>query len=249
MAENVCSLLLTHVRLSILQAKAQVVGTMFAGNHTTGTSLMWILLRLAQFPEVQAKVFAEIALHCKSCPPSEDEISRLQYLPAVIHESLRLAPVNVTKSRVSNSRDLVIGGYLIPRGTSIAAPVESLNLDTAAWGPDAAAFRPERFLGEARGRGSHSQAATSHSSGRCPFSFVDPGSSPAFMTFGRGARACLGRAVSVAEQKAVLATLVQRFELSLTPSQAGTQFFNVMDNLLIQPHPSPLIRVRRRDHC
>lgn len=245
---------------------------MFAGNHTTGTSLMWILLRLAQFPAVQAKVSAEIAQCCASSPPSEADVRRLQYLPAVIHESLRLAPVNVTKSRVSNARDLVVGGYVIPKGTAIAAPVESLNRDPAAWGPDADEFRPERFrkaknASEPGSLDTHS-AQASGSSGACPFSsmdraqaadcpvtgssegdpsggagFVDPGSSPSFMTFGRGARACLGRAFSIVEQKVVIATLVQRFELRLSPSQADGRFSHALDNLLIQPSPSPLLRV------
>lgn len=218
---------------------------MFAGNHTTGTSLMWILLRLAQFPEVQAKVHAEIAANCLNCPPSEAEIRRLQYLPAVIHESLRLAPVHVTKSRVSNSRDLMIGGHVIPQGTPIAAPVESLNRATSAWGPDAENFRPERLLRPVETSAPGQETGLSG----CPFSgrgFVDPGSSPAFMTFGMGARGCLGRAFSIVEQTVVISTLVQRFELRLAPIQAGRHFGSVLDDLLIQPHPSPLIRIRAR---
>jgi hypothetical protein len=67
-------------------------------------------------------------------------------LQAVVKETLRLhhpAPLSVPHY---NTEDTVIGGYLIPAGTSIFTDLWAIQRNPEDWGEDASEFNPDRFL-------------------------------------------------------------------------------------------------------
>ena len=80
-----------------------------------------------------------------------------------------------------------LGGYAIAAGTSIIISIGSLHSSPALWGPDAASFRPERFMGD--------EARKRH-----PF---------AYAPFALGSRNCVGQNLALMEAKVVLARLLQ----------------------------------------
>ena len=69
---------------------------LIAGHETTSYGTSWALLALAQAPEIQRKLRAEL-LDVQTETPSMDELNALPYLDAVVREAMRLhAPVAVT---------------------------------------------------------------------------------------------------------------------------------------------------------
>ncbi|KAJ9079344.1 hypothetical protein DSO57_1036328 [Entomophthora muscae] len=166
-----------------------------AGHDTTSTSLSIALYHLAKYPEVQQKARQEIIRVLgpdASIPPLADDLKNLPYLTAIIKETLRLfPPVTILPERVA-SKDTVIQGQVIPKGTVVLMHTYLMQRDPDCWdAPDS--FRPERFLEP------HSKLNRTNS---------------AWSPFGGGTRQCLGMGFSLMEQRVVLSSILRHFAIS-----------------------------------
>lgn len=126
-------------------------------------------------------------------PPGD--LPRLPYARMVVEEALRLYPPvwMITRRAVAEDR---IGGYSIPAGSDILISVYTLHRHPDFWeAPEE--FHPERF---AASRTRPSQA---------------------YMPFGTGPRACLGRGFAFLEAILTLASIVRAFELSPFPGKTA----------------------------
>jgi gibberellin 13-oxidase len=110
----------------------------------------------------------------------------------VIQETLRLYPAGSVVSRQA-LRDVTLGGVRVPAGVNVYVPVSTVHLDPELWGADAREFDPARFAGCARPQ------------------------PPAYLPFGAGVRTCLGQCFAMTELKVLIALVVSRFEVSLSP--------------------------------
>ena len=72
------------------------------------------------------------------------DYDRLPYARAILHECLRMQTPAPTPPRVARA-DYVLGGYRIPRGTTVLPVLDVGHRDPQYW-DDAEAFRPERWL-------------------------------------------------------------------------------------------------------
>lgn len=93
-----------------------------------------------------------------------------------------------------------IGSYLIPPNTSVVIDTRRLNNESVTWGPDSAAFRPDRFADMPREKL------------RC-----------GFMRFGTGAASgrCLGKNVADVVFKLTGMMFVEGFELETEDDGSG----------------------------
>ncbi len=85
----------------------------------------------------------------------------------------------------------MIGGYRIPKGSTVNVLIGPLQRDPEVWGPRADVFDPENFSPEAEAR-------------RPAW---------AFKPFGNGQRACIGRGFAMHEAALALGMILQRFDL------------------------------------
>uniref|UniRef100_A0A8B9KYP2 Cytochrome P450, family 2, subfamily AE, polypeptide 1 n=1 Tax=Astyanax mexicanus TaxID=7994 RepID=A0A8B9KYP2_ASTMX len=128
-----------------------VVDLFAAGTETTSNTILWTLLYMAKYPEVQGrteKVHAEIdQVIGQARQPSMNDRPLMPYTYAVIHEVLRAAnALNITPPRVA-SRDTTIGGYLIPKGVTVFPLLRAIMQDKNEYStPDE--FNPGHFLDE-----------------------------------------------------------------------------------------------------
>ncbi|XP_063057367.1 cytochrome P450 2J2-like isoform X2 [Engraulis encrasicolus] len=163
-----------------------------AGTETTSTTLLWSLVLLIKHPEVQKKVQSEIdAVIGQSRPPSMADKANMPYTEAVIHEIQRIGdivPINVPRMA---GRDTTLGGYFIPKGTSLWTNLSSVLFDKAEWEtPDE--FNPDHFL-DSEGK----------------FRRRD-----AFLPFSAGKRVCLGEQLARMELFLFFVGLLQKFSFS-----------------------------------
>ncbi|GMP95379.1 hypothetical protein CsSME_00044454 [Camellia sinensis var. sinensis] len=101
----------------------------------------------------------------------------LPFLQCVINETLRLYPPAPLLLPHYSSEDCIVGGFEVPRGTTLLENASGLHRDPKVWEePDK--FKPERFEGEREG-----------------FKFVP---------FGIGRRACPGANMGVREKKSLI---------------------------------------------
>ena len=153
---------------------AEIVGNtltmLLAGEDTTANTLAWMMHLMAQHPEVQNKMQAEVDGVTGGTDRAIDYASTdaLHYIEAAALEAMRLKPVAPIIGLESNA-DTVIGGVRVPEGTGVylltghAATMQSNFVDPQA-------FRPERWLEANRETDGHNGKA--------------------FAPFGGGARFC-----------------------------------------------------------
>ena len=124
--------------------RAQVFSFMLAGHETSSVSMMWTLYELARHPDIAEQVREEIQLVMKdSSEMTWAKLAELKFLGNVIKESLRLHCPASMVVRVANEND-EIGGYEIPKGTTVLLGIDTVHLSKRFW-KDPHAFDPQRF--------------------------------------------------------------------------------------------------------
>ncbi len=184
--------------MSDQQVRDEAVTIVLAGHETTANALTWAWTLLAQHPEVEAKLHEELAEVLGGDLPSLEHVRQLTYTDMIIKETMRLYPPIPEFGRQAQE-DVQLGDYAVPAGTIIIVPVYAVHHD-ARWFDEPDTFRPERFAKEA--------AATLPKFAYLPFS--------------GGPRVCIGNSFAQMEAVLLLATLAQRYRLSLEPGQTVT---------------------------
>lgn len=168
----------------------QLLTLLVAGHETTGLALGWALTRLHRDAAALARVRGE--LDALGPHEAHEALEHLPFLEAVCHETLRLDPI-VPEFMRQLLRPMRLFGYDLPVGTGIAVSAARIHRREELY-PDAASFRPERFLG---------RTYAPHE----------------YLPFGGGAFRCLGGAFALLEMRVILATLLRAVELELvTPA-------------------------------
>jgi len=181
-----------------------------AGHETTATSLVWALFHLHREPEALARLHAELGAAGPDATPLE--LAGLPYLDAVCQETLRLHPtVPIVLRRLT--APFTLRGVTLAAGDTMGVAVPLLHSDPAVWS-DTGLFRPERFIDRKYG----------------PFEFAP---------FGGGHRRCVGTSLAEYELRVVLATILTRVRLRLTPRYArGQAPLTVPHNIATGPYRS-----------
>ncbi|KAJ7598124.1 cytochrome P450 [Mycena floridula] len=145
-------------------------GSIFAGgSDTTVVVIQTYFLTMTLYPDVQAKVQAEMdAVIGRDRLPTFEDRENLPYLEALIKEILRYhnpAPSGVPHC---TTEDDIYDGYLIPKGSIIVTNIWKMSRDPEIYN-NPFEFKPDRFLG------------------------VTPEQDPREFIFGFGRRLCPGR--------------------------------------------------------
>lgn len=219
--DDVMTLLLNAVDdegrpMSDEELRDELITLLAAGHETTATSLAWTVERVLSRREVYERLRAEIESVLGGDPVTDAHLGRLEYLNAVVTESLRLRPVIpmvVRKLQVP----AMVRGFELPAGTIVAPNIYLTHRREEIY-PEPEQFRPERFVG------------------------VKP-SPYAWLPFGGSIRRCLGMSFALYEMKIVLATVIQRVELGLA---AGTSARMSRRAVTFAPSDGPRLVVRER---
>ncbi|XP_078141646.1 cytochrome P450 2J4-like isoform X2 [Centroberyx gerrardi] len=163
-----------------------------AGTETTSTTLQWALVFLIKHPDIQKKVQAEIdRVIGQTRQPAMADRPNMPYTDAVIHEIQRMGNIVPLNALRMAAKDTTLGGYFIPKGTSLMPNLTSVLFDKNEWEtPDT--FNPAHFL-DAEGK------------------FVRR---EAFLPFSAGKRVCLGEGLAKMELFLFFVSLFQKFSFS-----------------------------------
>ncbi|NEO77703.1 cytochrome P450 [Moorena sp. SIO4G3] len=169
------------------EMRDNLITLLIAGHETTSISITWALYWIHRLPEVYEKLMAE--LETLGDNPDSSAITKLPYLNAVCHESLRIYPPVILASFRIAQKPVEIMGYQFEPGTFIL-PCTYLTHRQEDLYPEPNHFRPERFLER-------------------QFSAYE------FVAFGGGSRRCIGYALSLFEMKLILARILTNVKLAL----------------------------------
>ncbi|KAE9595828.1 hypothetical protein Lal_00030577 [Lupinus albus] len=169
----------------------------FRGTDTVAVLIEWILARMVIHQDVQHKVQEELdtVVRGGSRALTEDDMTAMIYLPAVVKEVLRLHPPGplLSWARLAIT-DTTIDGYHVPAGTTAMVNMWAISRDPNVW-RDPLEFMPERFVaGE----------------GQPEFSIL--GSDLRLAPFGSGRRTCPGKSLGLATVNFWVARLLHEFE-------------------------------------
>jgi cytochrome P450 len=188
------------------ELRDELMTLLLAGHETTATGLAFAFDLLGRHPEALARLRDELAA-------GDDD----RYLDAVVSETLRLRPV-IDGSERTLTRPRVVAGHELPAGIRVYPAIAIVHHRDDLY-PQAAAFRPERFLD---GR---TDAYT-------------------WLPFGGGIRRCVGAALAQAEMAEVIRAVVTRAELEPVRPQPDPV---VMRGITLVPKHGTPVRVRRVD--
>ncbi len=162
----------------------ETVTLLIAGHETVASALTWAWHLLVDHPEVYERLLAEV--DSLDGDPGLDDLPRLPFTRAVLDEALRLYPPAWVLTRKAAADDC-LAGYRVPAGSLVLVSTWTLHRDPALW-PQAASFRPQRWLGDA--------------SERAP--------RWAYLPFGAGPRQCIGKDFALVEATLLLAVVARR---------------------------------------
>jgi cytochrome P450 len=177
------------------QLRDEVMTIFLAGHETTANLLTWTWHLLAQHPDVERRLHAEVDAALGDRLPTAADLPGLGYVRQVIAESMRLYP----PAWVVGRRNLVpyrVRGYEVPAGALLLASQFIVHRDQRWW-PDPERFDPDRWAPDA------------------------PADRPkfAYFPFGAGTRICIGEQFAWTEGILVLATLARHWRLRPAPDQ------------------------------
>eukprot|EP01113_Clastostelium_recurvatum_P019284 TRINITY_DN2274_c4_g1_i1.p1 TRINITY_DN2274_c4_g1~~TRINITY_DN2274_c4_g1_i1.p1 ORF type:complete len:533 (+),score=122.55 TRINITY_DN2274_c4_g1_i1:116-1714(+) len=198
--------------LSVPQLSDQSKTFLLAGHETSSTALTWILYLLAQHPEIDTRLAAEV--HSKlgqwkegaSSLPTVDMLDSMKYLGKVVKEAMRVFPPVPLVARKCEEDDVLPCGVLIPKGMTVTIPIYALHHAPEIWG-DPETFNPDRW--EDANEGGASTTTTTAAANKIP--------QGAYIPFLLGARNCIGSRFALLEVKALLAMTIQRYRFRLAP--------------------------------
>jgi cytochrome P450 len=156
-----------------------------AGHETSAKALTWALFCLAQQPELQADLAAEVARVVGGRPVEAADLPALTTIEAFLRETMRLFPPVPLVTR-RTTRPETLAGHTLKPGTIVFIPIYAIHRHQGLW-PD-----PDRF--------DHTRFAADNAR-KIPRTV--------YMPFGAGPRVCVGATFAMMEMVAALATLLQ----------------------------------------
>ncbi|PKA59210.1 Cytochrome P450 89A2 [Apostasia shenzhenica] len=168
-----------------------------AGTDTTATALQWTMAELVKHQEVQQKLLQEIeeAVGIRNGEGiKEEDLQKMQYLKAVIMESLRRHPPAQVVIPHTVTGDIEFEGYTIPKEATVNFVVTEMNWDEKVWEAPKE-FRPERFMSGGEGEGVD----------------VTGTREIKMMPFGAGRRICPGYGLAMLHLEYFVANLLREF--------------------------------------
>jgi hypothetical protein len=140
--------------LSDLEIASEAADHLLAGVDTTSDTLMFLIwaLSLPENSKYQARLIREVKIIPASDldsrgVPTAEATGKLEYLDAVLKETLRLyAPLPASEPR-SLPMESMIDGFKVPAGTVVSMSPYTLHRNPDLF-PDPLTFNPERWLGD-----------------------------------------------------------------------------------------------------
>jgi len=174
------------------QLRDEVMTLILAGHETTANALAWTWWFLAQHPEIDARLAAEVRDACGDRPITMADLPNLPYTRAVFSEAMRLRPPAYATSR-EVIEPIVLGGQAIPIGAQVVVSPWVTQRDSRWW-TEPLRFDPDRWLAPR----------------------AEPNHRHAYFPFGGGTRVCIGEQFAWTEGILVIAALVRRWRFRLT---------------------------------
>ncbi|MEO5671130.1 MAG: cytochrome P450 [Ramlibacter sp.] len=171
----------------------QVAMLFLAGHETSASALTWACYLVANQPDIQERMHAEVVAHLGDRQPEFTDMKQLTLTWNVFREALRLFPPVGFFAREA-ARGCPMRDKQVPQGAVVVVSPWLIQRHRQWW-PEPDAFNPDRYDND-ESRESLKQA---------------------YLPFGMGPRVCMGAAFALQEAALILSSVVRHFRLEAVP--------------------------------
>lgn len=189
-----------------------MIALLMAGQHSSSSTISWIVLRLASRPDITEELLEEQrqVLGSDLPPLKHDDLARLPLHQQVVKETLRMhAPIHSIMRKVKN--DMLIESsngktYTIPTGhVLLASPGVTAISDEHFAHPEH--WDPHRWDDNQASNDTAEEEQIDYGYG-----LVSKGTNSPYLPFGAGRHRCIGEQFAYVQLQTILANLVREFK-------------------------------------
>ncbi|CCX05384.1 cytochrome P450 [Pyronema domesticum] len=186
-----------------------MIALLMAGQHTSMATTTWLLLHLAEKPEVVAELWAEQQAICGQDPRplAYEDLAKMPLLNNVIREVLRMhPPIHSIIRKVKSPMHVKSQNYVIPAGYHVLAAPGASAMDEKYF-KNANEFDPHRW----------DEVEEEDAGEKFDFGYglVSKGTASPYLPFGAGRHRCIGEQFANVQLGSIIATFVRTFTFSL----------------------------------
>ncbi|GJN89273.1 hypothetical protein Rhopal_002252-T1 [Rhodotorula paludigena] len=218
--------------LTDVQIAHMMIALLMGGQHTSAATGAWAILRLADNPDFQEKLyqeqvdrygdghggFAPLAYETLQTPLLTAFVKELLRVHPPLHSLFRkvlhdipipasvASPATEPHQPKSFHRHNDGGEYVVRAGGYVLATPGFTAVDERVWGRDGKVFRPERWLNgkAAKVAGGEDEGLEDYGWGK-----ISKGGKSPYLPFGAGRHRCIGEAFAMLQISTIVATLVR----------------------------------------
>ncbi|CBX97082.1 Sterol 14-alpha demethylase [Plenodomus lingam] len=191
-----------------------MIALLMAGQHSSSSTIAWILLRLAQNPHIIEELFEEQKTVLGADLPAltYEDLQKLPLHAQVVKETLRIhAPIHSIMRRVK--QPLVVDGtnFVVPTShTLMSSPGFSAQLDSHFANPSH--WDPHRWDA---GNSQYDEEADEKDDEKIDYGWgvVSKGTNSPYLPFGAGRHRCIGEQFAYLQLQTILVAFVREFKL------------------------------------
>ncbi|KAJ3021090.1 UNVERIFIED_CONTAM: hypothetical protein HDU68_009807 [Siphonaria sp. JEL0065] len=207
----------------VQEALGLVKETIAGGTDTSSNTMCFLTFELARNPHFADKIHEEIVEVVGAEELTSENVEKLEFLEAAIHETTRLYAVAQMTQRAVN-QDFTLGEYTLKKDSAVFVSIQPNHHSPEFW-ESPLKFDPTRFL----------ESNSKDLGGPMGFGF-------AHLPFGHGIRKCPGEALALKEMKLVMANLIRRYSFVLADPSKPLQ---IKDSLTLECQDLPIYFKRR----
>ncbi|XP_072050362.1 cytochrome P450 2J1-like [Amphiura filiformis] len=203
---------------------AVIVDLFAAGTDTTSTTLIWGILFMMAYPEIQERVQKELdSVVGRNRLPRLADKTELPFTCATLLEIQRVGSIVPLGIIHYSSNDTTLTGYNIPKGSVVISNLWSVHHDPETW-PNPDQFNPEGFLDE----------------------YGDVMDREELTPFSIGRRVCIGEHLAKMELFIFFTHLLHQFTFKKPDDSPPLSFEGINTSVIYSPQPF-LTRASRRE--
>jgi len=211
-----------------------------AGADTTASALTSFIYLIMRYPKVHQRLRKEVdSLGSDFLNP--DKQTRLAYLNATLHETLRLFPPVQSGSQREITRGTgaaMIGPYLLAEGTACSIAFSRVHKDPRNFSPEPETFLPERWLSKELRQELEPEIFREDA----PYIL----NQTVYLAFSCGPANCIGKQLAYTEMRMAVCLLLHWFDFKFAPGYDPRRYEDdFRDYYIAVRGPLPVVLARR----
>ncbi|KAL9095600.1 MAG: hypothetical protein Q9165_002032 [Trypethelium subeluteriae] len=236
-----------------------MIALLMAGQHSSASTISWILLNLATRPEITEELLQEQidAFNggdaSKPLPElTHDDLASLPLHNQVVRETLRIhSPIHSIMRKVTSPMAIEGTPYMVPT-THVLLAAPGVTSRTPEHFPDPLHWEPHRWDKETSDGSGEKGTGVGATTGDDDeekvdygYGLVSKGTSSPYLPFGAGRHRCIGEQFAYVQLQTILAALVREFKFRNLPGKKGIVGTDY-SSLFSQPLRPAIIEWERR---